>query len=340
MPIDRAEGASDRPRTGGPPPADGPSQPGGPSRPGPPHGHGTDERLRTVHIEPLGRFADASNATLLVRLLDGDTPTLDELVGELGREPTLDDLDPEHLAVYKPRRGEAPLWDFPQGTLHRREVAAYEVSEALGWDLVPVTVLRDDGPFGPGSVQRFVAHDPSLHYFRLLEVGSEGVLATLRRMVVFDLVIDNADRKGGHVLLEGVDDPDRVDDLGSVDEPRGVDDLRAVDDGTLDGEVTGVPVPEEPLDGRIQLVDHGVSFNVERKLRTVAWEFAGEPLDDDVLGDLAGLQTALEGPLGDRFAELLSPEEVAVLLSRVEALREIAVLPEPWGPRAYPWPPL
>ena len=276
-----------------------------------------DERLRTVQIEPLGRFADASNATLLVRLLDGDTPTLDELVAERGREPTLDDLDPDHLAVYKPRRGEAPLWDFPQGTLHRREVAAYEVSEALGWDLVPVTVLRDDGPFGPGSLQRFVAHDPSLHYFRLLEVGSPGVLATLRRMVVFDLVIDNADRKAGHVLLEGVDDP-----------------AAAADD-----EVAGA-APGEPLDGRVQVVDHGVSFNVERKLRTVAWEFAGEPLDDGVLGDLAGLQAALEGPLGDRFAELLSPEEVAVLLARVEALRELAMLPEPWGPRAYPWPPL
>jgi len=276
------------------------------------------DRLRTVELEPVGRFADASNATLLVRLLDGDGPSLDDLAAELGRAPTLDDLDPDHLGVYKPRRGEAPLWDFPAGTLHRREVAAYAVSEALGWDLVPLTVLREDGPFGPGSIQRFVPHDPSLHYFRLLEVGSQQVLDTLRRMVAFDLVIDNADRKGGHVLLEGVEDP----------APPELDrDPEAADVVTL-------------LDGRIQLVDHGVAFNVERKLRTVAWEFAGEPIGDEVCHDLRRLHETVHATAENDLIELLSAEEVAVLLGRIERLIEVPTLPEPWGPRAYPWPPL
>jgi uncharacterized repeat protein (TIGR03843 family) len=266
-------------------------------------------RLLTADVEPVGRFADASNATLLVRLLDREGPSLEELAARLGREPTVDDLDPDDLAVYKPQRGEAPLWDFPPGTLHRREVAAYEVSVGLGWDVVPVTVLRDDAPFGPGSLQRFVAHDPSLHYFRLLEIGSEQVLAMLRRMVVFDLVIDNADRKGGHVLLEGVEDT-------AADKGSGL------------------------VDGRIQLVDHGVAFNVERKLRTVAWEFAGEPLPDDVRADLSRLRSALDGSLGDRLSRLLSADEVEVLALRAERLSDLVALPEPWGPRAYPWPPL
>ncbi len=276
------------------------------------------DRLRTVELEPVGRFADASNATLLVRLLDGDGPSLEDLAQELGHDPTLDDLDPDHLGVYKPRRGEAPLWDFPAGTLHRREVAAYTVSEILGWGLVPLTVLREDGPFGPGSLQRFVPHDPSLHYFRLLEVGSQRVLDALRRMVVFDLVIDNADRKGGHVLLEGVDDPSPPE---------------------LDGELAAAEVGTA-LDGRIQLVDHGVAFNVERKLRTVAWEFAGEPVGHEVLEDLRRLHETLHPTADNDLVDLLSAEEIAVLLGRVERLLEFPTLPEPRGPRAYPWPPL
>lgn len=264
------------------------------------------DRLRTVDLEPVGRFADASNATLLVRLMDAASPSLEAVAEELGYAPTVGDLDPEDLAVYKPLRGEAPLWDFPLGTLHRREVAAYAVSEVLGWGLVPTTVLRDDGPFGPGSLQRFVAHDPSLHYFRLLEVGGPTVLDTLRRMVVFDLVIDNADRKGGHVLL---------------------------------ADAAGDP-KDGPVEGWVQLVDHGVSFNVDRKLRTVAWEFAGEPIPEEVHDDLERLTTALDGDLAQYLADLLSPEEIAVLIDRVTQLRGSTELPEPWGPRAYPWPPL
>ena len=101
----------------------------------------------------------------------------------------------ELLAIYKPQRGERPLWDFPRGTLCNREMAAREVSEALGWAIVPDTVLRD-GPVGLGMMQRFVHHDPEEHYFTLLADHAD----EFRRMAAFDIVINNTDRKGGHCL--------------------------------------------------------------------------------------------------------------------------------------------
>jgi uncharacterized repeat protein (TIGR03843 family) len=260
-------------------------------------------RLMAAPVELIGRFADASNATLLVRLTDRDPRPIEELAGELDHEPTIDDLDPDDLAVYKPRRGEAPLWDFPTGTLHRREVAAFEVAAVLGWDLVPTTVLREDGPVGVGSLQRYAAHDPGLHYFALLESGDPELLDQLRRMVVFDLVIDNADRKGGHVLLE-------------------------------------TPDPTGPAGnrGRVRVVDHGVSFNVVPKLRTVAWDFAGEPVPAPLLDAVRRLREALDHAFGDRIVELLSGPELEVLRDRVDRVLAIDELPEPHGPVAYPWP--
>src|SRR5207244_2601929 len=104
-------------------------------------------------------------------------------------------------AIYKPHRGERPLWDFPDG-LFRREVAAYVLSETLGWRLVPETVLRDEAPFGIGSLQRFVEADFEQHYFTLLE-GDESTHGALRAMCAFDLLLNNADRKSGHVLIDG-----------------------------------------------------------------------------------------------------------------------------------------
>jgi uncharacterized repeat protein (TIGR03843 family) len=257
----------------------------------------TTDRLRTAPLELVGRFADASNATLLVRLLDVDPRGIDELADELGREPDLEDLDPDHLGVYKPARGEAPLWDFPAGTLHLREVAAYEVSAALGWDLVPPTVLRDDGPLGPGSLQRFVPHDPAEHYFALLE-GAEALHDQLRAMVVYDLVVNNADRKGGHVLLE----------RGSRRGPR------------------------------IRLIDHGVTFHTDPKLRTVAWHFAGQPVPPRRRADVLRMAEALAGGLGLRLAGLLAPAEISALRERIVGLAERDTLPDPTGPRATPWP--
>lgn len=134
------------------------------------------ELLRHGETDVLGRMPWSSNATYLANL--------SATKGEL-------------LAVYKPQRGERPLWDFPRGTLALREVAAYEISEALGWGIVPDTVMRD-GPAGPGMMQRFVEHDPEEHYFTLLEAHAD----EFRRMAVFDVVINNTDRKGGHCLID------------------------------------------------------------------------------------------------------------------------------------------
>ena len=133
------------------------------------------------------------------------------------------------LAVYKPRSGEAPLWDFEEGTLAAREVAAYVVADALGWPWVPPTVLRE-GPQGMGSVQRFVAFDQDQHYLTMRRDRPD----EFRRIALFDLVANNADRKSGHCLLA--------------------------------------------RDGRIFVVDHGVCFHVEPKLRTVIWDFVDEPI--------------------------------------------------------------
>jgi uncharacterized repeat protein (TIGR03843 family) len=258
---------------------------------------GSADRLRAAPLEVVGRFADASNATLLVRLTDADPRDLEQLRADLGHDPGLEDLDPDDLAVYKPRRGEAPLWDFPTGTLHRREVAAFEVSAALGWDLVPTTVLRDDGPFGVGSLQRFVPHDPQEHYFTLLERGDDDLRGQLAAMVVFDLLIDNADRKGGHVLLT-----------------------------------------EREQRPTVQLVDHGVSFNVERKLRTVGWDLAGEPVPARLHEDLVRFLDELDDAVAPRLLELLSEPEVAIFVERVEHASRMATLPEPMGNYPYPWP--
>jgi uncharacterized repeat protein (TIGR03843 family) len=255
------------------------------------------DRLVHAPLELVGRFADASNATLLVRLLDRDGRDLDALARELGRDPALEDLPPGDLAVYKPLRGEQPLWDFPSGTLHRREVAAYEVSVALGWDLVPCTVLREEAPLGPGSLQRFVPHDLEEHYFALLEEGREEVVAQLKTMVVFDLLINNADRKGGHVLLER----------------------------------TG-------RDARVRLIDHGVAFHHEPKLRTVAWHFVDEPLPERLRPDLVRFAEHLDGPLSALLGELLLGDELVRLRDRAHDVAGMARLPAPAGPRATPWP--
>ena len=148
--------------------------------------------LREGRVSLLGRMPWSSNATHLV-LVSGD----DDREGDNTRDGN--GGPGELLAVYKPIRGERPLWDFPTGTLAAREVAAFEISEALGWQIVPDTVERD-GPLGDGMVQRFVDHDPGEHYFTLLDDHTDRLL----RFAVFDVVVNNADRKGGHVLL-GVD---------------------------------------------------------------------------------------------------------------------------------------
>ena len=191
-------------------------------------------------------------------------------------------------AVYKPARGERPLWDFPGG-LHRREVAAFALSEALGWDLVPPTVNREDGPFGEGSLQLFVEADYEQHYFTLLEDDANG--AALVALGCFDVVANNADRKSGHVL-------------------RGVD-------------------------GRIWGIDHGLCFHPSPKLRTVIWDFAGDPVPGNLLDDLERLSRDLP----DTVAASLTRREQAALVDRVRTLVGIGVFPAPEGDHPpYPWP--
>ncbi len=196
------------------------------------------------------------------------------------------------LAVYKPRRGERPLWDFPHGTLYQRERAAFLLSEALGWGIVPATVLRG-GPEGIGSVQWFVPHDPEQNYFTF---GSQYV-GQVRRIALFDHIINNADRKAGHCLLDA--------------------------------------------HGHIWAIDHGVCFNAQPKLRTVIWDFAGDPIPLDLANDLAALCDTLNRQSANHpIGELLGRRELDALKQRVECLVEQGTFPHPSAGRHYPWPPV
>jgi hypothetical protein len=198
------------------------------------------------------------------------------------------------LAIYKPRQGEAPLWDFPHGTLCNRELAAYLVSQGLGWALVPPTVLRT-GPYGKGAVQFFVDADFSQHYFTLQD--QEALFPLFRRVTAFDLIINNADRKAGHILRDHHD--------------------------------------------RVWAIDHGVCFHTQPKLRTVVWEFAGEPLTDDVIDGLSSLRSQLDRgcELREQMDALLSDAEMRALARRTEQLLASGSFPNP-DPyrRSYPWP--
>lgn len=253
------------------------------------------DRLRSVELQVAGRFGDASNATLLVHLGAGPVPP----VGDL-RE-----LEADRWGVYKPRAGEAPLWDFPSGTLCQREVAAFEVDRALGWSMVPPTVLREDGPMGVGSLQLFVPHDPERHLFALVE-DEEPADATLRqveRMVAFDTIVENADRKAGHVLAQS--------------------------DGS------GADL--------LWLVDHGVCFHAEPHLRTVAWHLAGTDVDPDDRDDAARLveELAPGAALEQVLATLLGADEMAALRSRAGSVAAPgSTHPHPTVAHPMPWPPI
>ena len=226
--------------------------------------------LRLGELSVEGRLVDASNATLYCSVcLDGVSAT----------------------CVYKPVRGERPLWDFPDGTLAGREVATYLVSEATGWGLVPPTVLRD-GPFGPGMCQLWVDVVEGVD-LRELAVSDH---PDLQRMALLDAVVNNADRKGGHLL----------------------------------------PTP----DGRVLGVDHGVCFASTDKLRTLLWQWAGDPLTVEGVYVLEQLRAALDGELGTAIAEHLTRREVRATASRVERLLASGTYPLPsedWP--AIPWPP-
>ncbi|HJP88272.1 MAG TPA: SCO1664 family protein [Candidatus Limnocylindrales bacterium] len=200
------------------------------------------------------------------------------------------------LGVWKPTIGERPLFDFPIGTLTRREVAAYLVSEAFEWRIVPPTLLRD-GPHGEGMLQLWIDIDPEADVIDLVN----GADPRLRRIAVLDAVLNNTDRKAGHLLpIEG---------------------------------------------GHLYAVDHGVTFSVEPKLRTVLWHWAEDPFDEEEIAGLqrvlAGLGSGVPGPLAVALRELLFVDEVDATRARVEALLGAGVFPVPspdWP--AIPWPPV
>lgn len=234
--------------------------------------------LSEATIDVLGRMARSSNVTLLCDLHVEPTDTSDTTDGSGAASAP--------RGIYKPHRGEQPLWDFPDG-LYRREVAAYRLARALGWALVPPTVERD-GPFGVGSLQWFVEADFTRHYFELVEDPSTH--PQLRRLAAFDFVANSTDRKGGHVLVDA--------------------------------------------DGHLWAIDNGLSMHAEFKLRTVVWDFAGEPLDPDLIDDLDRVSRGLPEDL----AALLDPFERDALRTRARALVSEGRLPtDPSGSR-YPWP--
>ena len=225
-------------------------------------------------IELQGQFVLGYNYTFLVRVTSGE-----------------DSLQ----AVYKPRQGEQPLWDFPENSLAQREVAAYLVSQALGWELVPVTVLREAGPFGPGSLQQYVEHDPEYHYFTFSPEDRQ----RLQPAAVFDALVNNADRKGGHILVAE--------------------------------------------DRSLRLIDHGLCFHEEEKLRSVIWDFAGQTIPADLLKDLGQFQAALNetDEWRQRLALHLSEAELLALQERCRRLLEGRMFPlPPADRRAFPYPPI
>jgi len=237
--------------------------------------------LRDGKMQSLGLMPWGSNYTFLVQVTDC----------------IKDELEPfSLLAVYKPRRGEAPLWDFPTGTLCLREFAAYLVSEALRWHLVPPTVLRN-GPHGFGSVQLFIESDADQHFFNFRDDAS--CCEQLQRMALFDLITNNADRKSGHCLRD--------------------------------------------KRGRVWAIDHGITFNADYKLRTVIWDFAGQPIQPAMLADLRQLRAQVEPgqPLGDALRKLLDEAEVQAFIKRLEGLIRLKHFPNPNRyDRHIPWPPV
>ncbi len=194
-------------------------------------------------------------------------------------------------AVYKPKVGERPLHDFPGGTLYRREYAAFLLGRAIGWPPVPLTLIRE-GPYGVGSMQLYVESDPRITYFDLISDHTDELL----RFAAFDLVANNADRKGGHCVLGA--------------------------------------------DGTIWSIDHGLTFHSDFKVRTVMLEFWGAPLPEGLLPDLRALADRLSSSDGLRgqLTELLTDEEVDVLLRRTEAVLDEPVFPRLDPRRNVPWP--
>jgi uncharacterized repeat protein (TIGR03843 family) len=225
--------------------------------------------LRDGVLRVTGRLVDASNATLYA---------IADLAGQ------------EMVCIYKPRAGERPLWDFPDGCLAHREYAAYLVSEYLGFNVVPLTVLRD-GPYGEGMAQEWITIDESVDLAKFFATDHPG----LRAMALFDAIINNTDRKIGHLL----------------------------------------PINDDVVFG----CDHGVTFHVEDKLRTVLWQWAGDSLTTNEIEILKKAVISLEGELRTQLETLLTTQEIDALAARVQRLLNEGTFPQPnpnWP--AVPWP--
>lgn len=254
-----------------------------------------EQALREGQLAIEGRLVSASNATLRAR------------VSWRGMEAR---------CVVKPVAGERPLWDFPEGTLSGREIAAHAVSATLGWDLVPPTVWREETEFGPAMLQWWIDEDHDARPVDVVRPGhipdgwvgileardaedqpvilTHAVRPDLERMALFDAVVNNADRKGGHVLSDA--------------------------------------------SGRLWGIDHGVTFAEEDKLRTVLWGWAGDEISAALLDDLRLLDTTLDSGVDD-VERFLSPAEQEALRDRVHRLLDEGRLPLPsphWP--AVPWP--
>lgn len=244
------------------------------------------EQLPDGPLQVLGRLPDSSNNALLCSIATSSGPV---------------------RVVYKPQAGEQPLWDFPHGTLSRREMAAAVLDDVLGFGLIPATVWRDEGPAGPGVVQKWVEGTVDLGVFPRAQVPAGWVPVVeaetedgrvlvahrddeqTRQMIVFDVLANNADRKGGHLLRS-----------------------------------------KERLFG----IDHGVTFHEESKLRTVLWGKAGETVPTALLDAVSDAIDRL-----DRLREWLSAAEVSVTRHRARTLMDSGRFPVPGGQwPALPWP--
>lgn len=199
------------------------------------------------------------------------------------------------LGIYKPCQGERPLWDFPDGTLCQREFTSYLISQALGWPNIPPTVLRD-GPHGLGSVQLFIDAEYETHYFNMRQIST--LTEDFRRVALFDYIVNNADRKGGHCL--------------------------------------------KAKDGQLWVIDHGLTFHTDFKLRTVIWEFCEEVIPSHLLNDLERLQTQLveAAELRQILTPLISPREIQAFKKRIDRLLSTGHLPELHPGRNIPFPPV
>ncbi|TAN22512.1 MAG: SCO1664 family protein [Actinomycetota bacterium] len=232
-----------------------------------PQSTGCLEHLSSGELEVLGRMPYSSNATFLVKVTKDSA---------------------ECQGIYKPYRGERSLWDF-KGGLFMREVAAYKLSEALEWELIPTTILRADGPLGEGSLQLFIEADFQEHYFSLYERSD--LHPQFEKFALFDIIANNADRKSGHLLIDGND--------------------------------------------HIWGIDQGLCFHYEPKLRTVIWEFAGEPIPENLLEALAAKQNDCINAIG----EFISQRELQAFKNRVASVLKNKKFPVPEpDARCYPWP--